>query len=212
MKIGIANLPLHSGHCPKWLFPRMVKLAGAISETVVNEYGEKELLNRLSDPFWFQGFSCILGFDWHSSGTTTTTCGAVKEALKKENTGIFVAGGKGNASKKTPLEIRKISEQLNLPDNKIQKLIYSSKISAKVDNSLVQDSYHLYHHVFVFTEKGDYAVIQQGMNNSNNKNSLLGAIRRLKPAVLRSSLNREFLELKTVGLKSEVLNPPVFNN
>lgn len=161
MRTGVANLPLHSGKCPRWLFPRMKKLAGAISEVIVDEYGQKELLRRLSDPFWFQGFGCVLGFDWHSSGLTTTVCGAVKEALKKENLGIFVAGGKGKASRNTLFEI----EKSELSTLKIERLQYASKISAKVDNSVLQDGFQLYHHFFVFDEKGNWGVVQQGMNN-----------------------------------------------
>jgi uncharacterized protein len=39
-------------------------------------------------------------------------------------------------------------------------------MSAKVDNALVQDGYQLYHHTFFFTSKGEWAVVQQGMNDS----------------------------------------------
>ncbi len=119
MRTGTVNLPLHGGKAPRWLFERMVKLACGISEVVVYEYGQKEFLRRISDPYWFQAFSCVLGFDWHSSGTTTTTCGALKAALKPEEHGIAVAGGKDN----------------------------------------------LYHHCFFLTEDGDWAIVQQGMNN-----------------------------------------------
>lgn len=96
---GTASLPLHGGAAPVWLFRRMVELAKATSEALVFEFGTDELLRRLSNPYWFQSYSCILGFDWHSSGTTTVTCGALKEALAKANIGIVVAGGKGKASK-----------------------------------------------------------------------------------------------------------------
>ena len=101
---GIANLPLHGGHPPSWLFQRMVKLAGGISEVIINEFGTDELLNRLSNPYWFQSFSCVLGFDWHSSGTTTTTMGALKESLSPEEHGIYLSGGKGAKSRKTNVE------------------------------------------------------------------------------------------------------------
>jgi hypothetical protein len=163
-RVGIAHLPLHPGHAPKWLFGRMVKLAKEITEFIVLEYSQEEFLRRISDPFWFQAFSCVLGFDWHSSGTTTVTCGALKEALKPENLGLGVVGGKGKASRKTPLEIQKIGDLFDLPDKKIERLKYSSKMSAKVDNSVLQDGFRLYHHVLIFTEKGKWSVIQQGMN------------------------------------------------
>lgn len=163
MKVGIANLPLHEGSCPKWLFSRMKKLSGAISEIIINEYSPQEFLRRLSNPYFFQGFGCVVGFDFHSSGLTTTLTGALKESLNSLNLGLRVAGGKGQTSRKTPQEI----ENSSLSITKIKKLQYASKISAKVDNSLVQDGYQLYHHSFFFDEKGNYAIIQQGMNQIN---------------------------------------------
>ncbi|MGC9058381.1 MAG: DUF763 domain-containing protein [Candidatus Nanoarchaeia archaeon] len=167
MRTGFAQLPLHYGSCPSWLFKRMKTLAGAITEIIIEEFGPNELLLRLSNPYFFQAFGCVLGFDWHSSGLTTTVCGALKEALNKKELGVFVAGGKGSVSRKTPEEIEKYSEKLNLSTTKIQTLINASKLTAKVDNALVQDGYSLYHHIFIFTEKGKWAVIQQGMNSTN---------------------------------------------
>ena len=164
---GVANLPLHGGHPPQWLFSRMIKLAGGISEVILDEYGSDELLRRLSNPFWFQAFSCVLGFDWHSSGTTTTTCGALKIALKPEKHGFMVAGGKGKASRKTPDEIADSADLLSISTNKIDKMINSSKLSAKIDNSCIQDGYQLYQHNFFINEKGNWAVVQQGMNTFN---------------------------------------------
>lgn len=161
MRTGIANLPLHPGKCPRWLFPRMSKLGGAISEIIVHEYGHKEYLKRLSDPYFFQALGCVLGFDWHSSGLTTTVCGALKESVNSLALGITFAGGKGRTSKNTLVEI----ENSDLSTQKIERLKYSSRMSAKVDSALVQDGYQLYHHSFVYTEKGDWAVIQQGLSN-----------------------------------------------
>ncbi len=163
MRTGIANLPLHPGKCPRWLFPRMVKLAGAITEVIIDEYGTGEMLKRLSNPYWFQGFGCVLGFDWHSSGLTTTTCGALKEALNRNNFAIKAAGGKGKQSTKTQEEL----SNSELSSSKIEKLKHASKIAAKVDNSMVQDGYALYHHLFVYDEKGRWSIIQQGMNSIN---------------------------------------------
>lgn len=165
MRTGTVSLPLHSGKAPRWLFNRMVKLAGGISEALIYEYGQEELLKRISDPYWFQAFSCVLGFDWHSSGTTTTTCGALKVALSPEEHGVTVAGGKGAASRKAPGEIEKSGGSFSLSSERINKLKYSSRMAAKVDNSCIQDGYQLYHHCFFLTEKGDWAVVQQGMNN-----------------------------------------------
>ncbi len=166
-RTGVADLPLHPGRAPRWLFERMVKLGRAISEILILEYGRDEFLRRLSDPFWFQAFSCVLGFDWHSSGTTTVTCGALKEAINLSEYGISVAGGKGSVSRKTPDEIKKFGEILSLSDSRIDSLIYSSRMAAKVDNSAIQDGYNLYHHVFIFSEDGKWVVIQQGMNEKN---------------------------------------------
>lgn len=110
MRTGMANLPLHGGKAPRWLFSRMVGLAREIASAVVWEYGRDELLLRLSDPFWFQALGCVLGFDWHSSGVTTTVCGALKEGIRgrEHELGFFVAGGKGRVSRQTPAEIASI--------------------------------------------------------------------------------------------------------
>lgn len=161
MRTGICNLPLHGGKCPRWLFPRMRKLGGVISKIIIDEYGQDEYLRRLSDPYFFQALGCVVAYDWHSSGLTTTLCAALKESINRLNLGITFAGGKGKTSRKTPLEI----ENSALSTKNIEKLKYASKIISKVDSALIQDSYNLYHHVFVFTEKGKYTVIQQGMNN-----------------------------------------------
>jgi hypothetical protein len=157
-------LPLHYGRAPRWLFGRMVKLAVCIVEIIVHEYGVRGLLERLSDPWFFQSLSCVLGYDWHSSGTTTVTCGALKEAVNPLDLGLTVAGGKGRASNRTPQEIDERGAALGMSDVRIDELKYASRMSAKVDNSLVQDGYSLYHHTFVFDERGEWIVIQQGIN------------------------------------------------
>jgi hypothetical protein len=142
----------------------MKLLGGAITKIIAHEYGKQELLRRLADPFFFQALSCVMGFDWHSSGTTTTTLGALKEAIKPDEIGIAVCGGKGKASKRTPDEIQKLADIFSLSSQKVEKLKYASRMAAKVDNACVQDGYQLYHHTFVFTEDGDWAVVQQGMH------------------------------------------------
>lgn len=166
---GIVDLPLHGGKCPQWLFPLMKKLAGNIIELITDEYGEDEFLKRLSDPLWFQAFGCSLGFDWHSSGLTTTTTGAIKEALMRNNLGeslgIAVAGGKGKTSRKTPDEIIGFGDKLGINESKINSMTRASRLSAKVDNSLIQDGFTLYHHCFFFTKKS-WAIVQQGMNET----------------------------------------------
>lgn len=162
-KTGTASLPLHGGKAPRWLFVRMVRLGRAISLALLEERGAEEFLRRLSDPFWFQALGCTLGFDWHSSGVTTTVCGALKEALAplSRETGFFVAGGKGKASRRTPSEILASGDALSVDP---EGLVRCSRLSAKVDSAAVQDGYEIYHHTFFFTADGRWAVIQQGMN------------------------------------------------
>ncbi len=162
----MAQLPLHGGKAPRWLFRRMVRLARAVVGHLVMAYGPEEVLRRLSDPFWFQALGCVLGFDWHSSGLTTTTTGAIKEALKglEKELGLNVCGGKGAASRRTPLEITLASEALGQDPG---PLVYGSRMSAKVDSAALQDGYQLYHHTFFFTDKGAWAVVQQGMRPSD---------------------------------------------
>ena len=164
-RVGVANLPLHGGDAPRWLFKRMVPLSRGIMAAVIEERGTAELLRRLSDPFWFQALSCVIGFDWHSSGTTTVTCGALKEALHGGELGVIAAGGKGAASRRTPSEIAAISDAFSLTNQRTDSLVYASKITAKVDSAAVQDGHQLYHHTFFVTEEGKWAVIQQGMND-----------------------------------------------
>jgi len=166
VKTGIANLPLHGGKAPAWLFSRMKDLAGEIARLILYDFGPDELLRRLSDPFWFQAFGCVLGFDWHSSGLTTTTCGALKEGLRgmEHEIGFFVAGGKGRVSRRTPGEILLHGKHINRDP---ESLVYASRMSAKVDSAAVQDGYQLYHHVFFFDRDGRWAVVQQGLNAEN---------------------------------------------
>jgi hypothetical protein len=164
MRKGIATLPLHWGRAPRWLFEEMKKLSLGIMEAMLVEYPHVKILENLSDPFWFQSFGCILGFDWHSSGVTTTTMGALKEAFKKLDAGIYICGGKGKTSLKTPEEIKQIGNQKGIDVN---SLIYTSRITAKVDNAALQDGYSIYHHTIIFTPKGEWSVVQQGMNETN---------------------------------------------
>jgi len=152
---GTALLPLHHGRAPKWLFGRMVKLAECILDIIVDEFGVVGLLSRFSDPWFFQSLSCVLGYDWHSSGTTTVTCGALKEAIDPEKLGVAIAGGKGRTSRKAPAEIEEHGLEFGMGTRQIEELKYASRMAAKVDNSLVQDGYDIYHHTFVFDERGD---------------------------------------------------------
>ena len=162
-RAGLAELPLHPGRCPPWLFAEMKRLGGAIVKLIVQEHGRGEFLRRISDPFFFQALGCTLGFDWHSSGLTTTVCGALKEAIVPHEFGIAVYGGKGRASRRTQDELQDVAEVFSLSSHRVESLKYASKMAAKVDSSCVQDGYQLYHHTFIVSEDGDWAVVQQGM-------------------------------------------------
>jgi uncharacterized protein len=167
MRTGTATLPLHGGKAPAWLFSRMRLLAREITLAIVSEYGSAEMLVRLSDPAWFQAFGAVLGFDWHSSGVTTTVCGALKDGLRglEHECGLVVAGGKGGVSRKTPGEIEAASAAgtLTLEPG---PLVYASKMAAKVDSAGLQDGFQIYHHSFFFTRDGRWAVVQQGMDGT----------------------------------------------
>ncbi len=145
----------------------MIKLSRAMSKVIIDEYGQAELLRRLSDPLWFQAFGCVLGFDWHSSGVTTVVAGVLKQALKADVHGVSIAGGKGKKSTSAKTDIPLMAQNLGLSSAKTDSIIYASKMAAKVDNAAVQDGYSLYHHVVLFDEHGDWAVVQQGMNAEN---------------------------------------------
>jgi hypothetical protein len=164
MKTGVADLPLHYGSCPKWLFPRMKKLGRALSEMIILEFGKDEFLRRISDPFFFQSFGCILGFDWHSSGVTTTVTGALKEGLGND-LGVAILGGKGRASRRTPQEIEALENIFSLSASKVEELKHASRLAAKVDNNCIQAGFILYHHSFFVSEDGKWAIVQQGMSS-----------------------------------------------
>ncbi|RZA02539.1 MAG: DUF763 domain-containing protein [Sphingobacteriaceae bacterium] len=161
---GSADLPLHYGYVPQWLAERMAKLGLAVVETIIMDYGKDEVLRRLSDPFWFQSLGAVMGMDWHSSGITTSVMGALKRAVNphSRDLGIYICGGKGKYSKQTPDELIKISERIGLNGT---ELVRCSKLSAKVDNTAVQDGFQLYTHNFIVSDTGKWSVIQQGMSD-----------------------------------------------
>ena len=161
---GYADLPLHYGHVPPWLAERMSLLGGAIIESIVMDYGRAEVLKKMSDPFWFQAMGCVMGMDWHSSGITTSVMGALKRAVnpKVNELGIYICGGKGKSSKKTPEEIIRFSNRTGTDGN---ALVRCSKLSAKIDNNAVQDGFQIYLHSFIVTRDGEWTVVQQGMND-----------------------------------------------
>jgi hypothetical protein len=160
---GYADLPLHKGHVPSWLATRMTLLGTAIVEAVLSEYGRSEVLTRLSDPFWFQALGAVLGMDWHSSGITTAVMGALKRGLnpRAQELGLYICGGRGKYSRMTPHELLAIADKHGLQGD---ALVRYSRLTAKVDNTAIQDGFQLYLHAFVVTTDGEWAVIQQGMN------------------------------------------------
>ena len=162
-KSGTADLPLYSGPIPGWLFDRMTTLGGAIVEAILVDKGHDEFLRRLSDPFWFQSFGAVLGMDWNSSGVTTAVMGALKRSLnpRSNDLGLYICGGKGKHSLQTPAELMAVGDKTGLDGN---HLAYCSRLSAKVDNTAVQDGYQLYLHSFVVSASGNWGVVQQGMN------------------------------------------------
>jgi hypothetical protein len=163
---GSAELPLHGGRVPPWLAERMTRLGAAISETIVHHYGASELLTRLSDPFWFQAFGCVIGMDWHSSGITTSVLGALKRGLNPQSheLGITVCGGRGKHSRKTPDELRRFAETRNLSADSLVRI---SRLTARVDNNAIADGFQLYLHNFIVTTAGEWVVVQQGMNTES---------------------------------------------
>ncbi|MDD5449210.1 MAG: DUF763 domain-containing protein [Candidatus Omnitrophica bacterium] len=169
IKRGVATFTLDTGQCPKWLYDRMVRLGREMVWVIAQEYGPDEFIKRISDPVWFQSLGTVLAFDWNASGLTTILTAALKGAIRgdEKRLGIFICGGKGRTSRKTPDEIKNWGGTLSLPEPKINNLVYNSKMAAKVDSALIQDGFQIYHHSFFFSKNGAWAVVQQGMNTRN---------------------------------------------
>ncbi|MEJ5106756.1 DUF763 domain-containing protein [Chryseobacterium sp. MYb328] len=163
---GTADLPLHYGKVPPWLYERMSVLGLSIVEAILEDYGKDEVLRRLADPFWFQSFGAVMGMDWHSSGITTSVMGALKRSINpnSQSLGLYICGGKGKFSRETPSELIQIAEKTGLNGT---ELVRASKLSAKVDNTAIQDGYQLYLHNFILSDNGNWSVIQQGMHDSD---------------------------------------------
>jgi hypothetical protein len=162
---GTADLPLHGGRVPEWLAERMTTMGTAIAESIACQYGTKELLTRLSDPFWFQALGCVMGMDWHSSGITTSVLGALKRGLnpRSRELGLFLCGGRGRHSRRTPDELRAVADGNGLNG---EELVRTSRLTARVDNNAIGDGFQIYLHTFIVTTTGDWVVVQQGMNES----------------------------------------------
>jgi uncharacterized protein len=167
-RTGSADLPLHGGRVPPWLAERMASLGAIITQAVVHHYGRDEFLQRLSHPFWFQSFGAVMGMDWHSSGITTSVIGALKRGLMplQGELGIYVCGGRGKHSRRTPDELMAIGERTGIDG---QALTRASRLVAKVDSAAVQDGFELYLHGFFVTDDGKWTVVQQGMNGEKRQ-------------------------------------------
>src|SRR3954465_2082896 len=163
---GVADLPLHGGRVPPWLADRMTKLGTAIAESILYQYGQSELLTRLSDPFWFQALGCVMGMDWHSSGITTSVVGALKRGInpRAHELGIYICGGRGRDSRQTPNELQNYSLDTGLDGDSLTRI---SRLTARVDNNAIADGFQLYLHAFILSNRGEWAGVQQGMNDAS---------------------------------------------
>ena len=161
---GAADLPLHGGRVPQWLAERMTQLGTAITEAVVQDYGASAFLSRLSDPFWFQALGAVMGMDWHSSGITTSVMGALKRGLtpRANELGIYICGGRGRFSRNTPQELRSIAEGRGFDG---EAMVRNSRLTARIDNNAIADGFQIYLHSFIVTSDGEWAVVQQGLND-----------------------------------------------
>src|SRR5947208_13080147 len=161
---GVADLPLHGGSVPQWLRERMSKLGTGIVEAVAQRYGRSELLTRLSDPFWFQALGSVMGMDWHSSGITTSVLGALKRGLhdRSDELGVYICGGRGRHSRNTPHELRALADRRGFDG---EALVRTSRLTARIDNNAIADGFQIYLHSFVVTANGEWAVVQQGLND-----------------------------------------------
>ena len=165
-RAGTADLPLHGGRVPPWLAARMERLGTAIAESVIHHYGAAAFLTRLSDPFWFQAFGAVMGMDWHSSGITTSVMGALKRGLspRAQELGIYICGGRGKQSRKTPAELMNVAERCGLDGSALAR---TSRLTARIDNNAMADGFQIYLHSFAVTAQGEWVVVQQGLNASS---------------------------------------------
>ena len=190
---GVADLPLHGGRVPQWLAKRMTLLGSGITEAIVHEYGTSGFLSRLSDPFWFQAFGAVMGMDWHSSGITTSVMGALKRGLapKANELGLYICGGRGRFSRNTPNELKLLGERRGFDAD---ALVRTSRLTARIDNNAIADGFQIYLHNFVVTSSGEWAVVQQGLNDKT------GMARRYH---WHSSSVRDFVNEPHTGIVGE---------
>ena len=153
---------------PAWLGVRMATLGAIITEAIVHHHGRDAFLERLAHPFWFQSFGAVMGMDWHSSGITTSVIGALKRGLapRQDELGLYVCGGRGQHSRRTPDELRALAERTGFDGDDLTRV---SRLVAKVDSAAVQDGFDLYLHGFFVTADGKWTVVQQGMNGDKKQ-------------------------------------------
>ena len=200
-KVGMATLPLHGGKAPAWLFKRMLGLARPIFTIIYDMEGSNGILRRLSDTYWFQGLSCILGYDWHSSGVTTVLGGVLNEVLNPKEHGIIVTGGKGKRSLMVKEHLKQKAKNLDYNNDEIEKLNEISRLVAKIDNAAVQDGFSLYHHNMIISED-NWAIIQQGMD---------GGIKKARRYHWLSEDLRSFLDNPHSDISSEIFKDKVLD-
>lgn len=190
---GFADIPLHGGHVPAWLASRMTQLGTAIVESILLHYGHAAFLSRMSDPFWFQALGSVMGMDWHSSGVTTSVMSALKRGLnpRASELGVYVCGGRGKQSRRTPEELRLIADRQGLDGH---ALVRTSRLAAKIDNNCIADGFQIYLHSFVVTPSGEWAIVQQGMNPAS------GFARRYH---WHSATVRDFIDQPHTGIVGE---------
>lgn len=190
---GGADLPLHGGRVPDWLAQRMTALGTAITEAIIHDYGTSAFLSRLSDPFWFQALGAVMGMDWHSSGVTTSVMGALKRGLapRANELGIYICGGRGRFSRNTPSELRSIAYLRGFDG---EELVRTSRLTARIDNNAIADGFQIYLHSFILTAGGEWAVVQQGLNDAT------GMARRYH---WQSATTKDFVEEPHTGIVGE---------
>lgn len=164
---GLAELPLHYGHVPQELLHYMKRLGRAIALYIIDVFGPEKLVEKLSDPVWFQAFSNVIGMDWDSSGSTTVLLYILKDFANVNtfnDVGVAVLGGKGEDSRRIVSELTildGVDRRGAVDPNRIR---YASTLSTKIDGVALQDGYSLYIHSIIVSRNGQLTVVQQGMN------------------------------------------------
>ena len=199
---GTALLPLHYGHPPEYLYKRMVKLGGILSDLILEKFGNQTYMEKLSDPFWFHSLSLAIGFDWNSSGTTTATLSAIKEYFTRRNSDIHIIGGKGKRLSEMHTEMDALVREGRISESKSLRILEDARRIARVDQSLLQDDFDLYMQFLVMDENGRWAIVQQGMNPAQR-------MARRYHWIRRSGL--DFINDYRNGISSEVVREQVLD-